>query len=239
MNDLTDDSAAEIGSDNRTDLLPIVSTAHDAALSNEHREAIAAMSKAARAESTRRKYQIAWQQFSDWCSVHGRCSLPASAQTIQAWLIYLSKSLKVGTIEGRLVVIAQAHRLAGFNFDRKRLVGLTLDGIKRTKGTAKRQARAIVLSDVREAVDKLPPTLAGLRDKALLVVGFFGAMRRSEIIGLDVDATLTDGATGHVQIATEGVLIHLARSKTDQEGAGQRIALPRRRDGLCARLSLI
>jgi integrase len=71
----------------------------------------------------------------------------------------------------------------------------------------------------------------------LLLVGFMGALRRSEIVGLDV-GSLGEGATGTVEIATDGLLIHLARSKTDQEGAGQKIAIPRRRDGLCAAAAL-
>jgi hypothetical protein len=137
-----------------------------------------------------------------------------------------------------LVVVAQAHRLASHSFDNKLMVGVTLDGLKNLKGTAKRQARAIVLSDIRTAIDKLPVTVAGLRDRALLLLGFFGAFRRSEIVGLDVNANLTEGATGHVQIVTEGLRIHLAGSKTDQEGAGQKITIPRRRDELCPAAAL-
>jgi integrase len=226
-------SLDQIGSENVSDSLPIPVNAPSRALSVEHLDAIAAMSKASRADSTRRTYQAAWQQYSSWCAEHGRCPMPADRETIQAWLWDLSKTLKVSTIEKLLAVVANAHRLADHSFDRKRLVGLVLDGIKRTKGTAKRQARAITLSDIRQAVDKLPATLAGQRDRALLLVGFFGAMRRSEIVGLDAQATLTDGASGHVQIAAEGLLIHLARSKTDQQGAGQKFAIPRRRDDLC------
>jgi integrase len=112
------------------------------------------------------------------------------------------------------------------------MVGATLDGLKRTKGTAPKQARAIVLADVREAVERLPNTVAGLRDIALLPVGFMGALRRSEIVGLDI-GEIGEGATGYVEIAADGLLIYLAKSKTDQEGAGQKIAIPRRRDDLC------
>jgi integrase len=112
------------------------------------------------------------------------------------------------------------------------MVGATLDGLKRTKGTAPKQARAIVLADVRAAVERLPNTIAGLRDKALLLVGFMGALRRSEIVGLDI-GEIGEGATGYVEITTDGLLIHVARSKTDQEGAGQKIAIPRQRDDLC------
>jgi integrase len=145
----------------------------------------------------------------------------------------MSKTFKVSTITTRLAAVANAHRLAGFSFDRKVMVGLVLDGIRRQNGTAKDRARAIVLADIRAAVDRLPATLAGRRDRALLLIGFFGALRRSEIVGLDVNATLSDGGTGNLQIVSDGLLIHLARSKTDQVGAGQQVGIPRRRDDLC------
>ena len=67
---------------------------------------------------------------------------------------------------------------------------------------------------------------------AALLSPWASRLRRSEIVGLDV-GSLGDGATGYVEIATDGLLIHLARSKTDQEGTGQKIAIPRRRDELC------
>jgi integrase len=113
------------------------------------------------------------------------------------------------------------------------MVGLTFDGIRRQNGTAKRQARAIVLADVHAAIGRLPPTLAGRRDRALLLIGFFAALRRSELVGLDVTAALTDGATGYIEILSEGLLVRLMRSKTDQCGAGQQVGIPRRRDDLC------
>jgi hypothetical protein len=94
------------------------------------------------------------------------------------------------------------------------------------------------LEDIRVAVSSLPNTIAGLRDKALLLLGFMAARRRSEIVGLDF-GSLGEGATGFVQITAEGLLIYLARSKTDQEGAGLKIAVPRRRDDLCEARRLI
>src|SRR5262249_45701724 len=180
-------------------------------------------------------YQLAWRQFTEWCAEHGRSPLPASPLTIQAWIVDLSNepnALKVSTIQGRIAAIAHAHRIADHAFDQRVMVGATLDGLKRTKGTAPKQARAIVLADVRAAVERLPNTVAGLRDKALLLVGFMGALRRSEIVGLDI-GEIGEGATGYVEIAADGLLIYLAKSKTDQEGAGQKIAIPRRRDDLC------
>jgi integrase len=212
--------------------IPPALTTRDQALPAALLDEITEASKASRAESTRRSYQLAWRQFTSWCHAHARSPLPASPLTVQAWIIDLAKTIKVSTIQGRIAAIAHAHRLAGHSFDQRVMVGATLDGLKRQKGTAAKQARAIVLNDVREAVERLPNTIAGLRDRALILVGFMGALRRSEIVGLDC-GSLGEGATGTVEIATDGVLVHLAKSKTDQEGVGQKIAIPRRRDDLC------
>jgi hypothetical protein len=122
---------------------------------------------------------LAWRQFTEWCADHRRSPLPASPLTVQAWIVDLANTkLKVSTIQGRIAAIAHAHRLAGHAFDQRVMVGATLDGLKRTKGTAPKHARAIVLTDVRAAVERLPNTIAGLRDKALLLVGFMGQAPR-------------------------------------------------------------
>jgi hypothetical protein len=132
---------------------------------------------------------------------------------VQAWIIDQSKTIKVSSIQGRIAAIAHAHRLAGQSFDQRVMVGATLDGLKRQKGTAPKQARAIVLEDIRVAVSSLPNTIAGLRDKALLLLGFMAARRRSEIVGLDF-GSLGEGATGFVQITAERPA-HLSSSKQD------------------------
>jgi site-specific recombinase XerD len=194
---------------------------------------VAELHKRSRADNSKRSYSTAWRQFLAWCDERGRSPLPASPETVQAWLTDLAKAFKVSTITTRLAAVANAHRVAGFSFDHKVMVGLTLEGIRRQNGTAKDRARAIALADIRAAVDRLPATLAGHRDRALLLIGFFGALRRSELVCLDVTTTLTEGATGHVQVVSEGLLIHLARSKTDQAGAGQQVGILRRRDNLC------
>jgi integrase len=241
MNDLIDSSAghsgrlssAEIGSDKRAVSLPTITTTQETPLPDELLTDVASLHRASRADNSKRSYSTAWAQFTTWCNQRGRCPLPAAPDTVQAWLADISKTFKVATIENRLAAVANAHRVAGHAFDRKVMVGLTLDGIKRQNGTAKRQARAIVLTDVRAAIECLPPTLAGKRDRALLLIGFFAALRRSELVGLDVSATLTDGATGYIEILGEGLIVRLVRSKTDQFGVGQQVGIPRRRDDLC------
>jgi integrase len=226
-------SSPESTIDNRGISILPASTTLDAPLSEAHIEDIKSLHRASRADNSKRSYATAWQQFLTWCDQHGRSPLPASPETIQAWLADMSKTFKLATIKSRLAAVANAHRIAGHGFDRKVMVGLTLDGIRRQNGAAKDRARAIVLTDLRAAVEQLPPILAGLRDRALLLIGFFGALRRSEIVGLDVTETVTDGATGYVQVVSEGLLVKLVRSKTDQHGEGQEIGLPRRRDNLC------
>jgi integrase len=217
----------EITCDNRKISKLEISTTQETALSQAHLDSIAASSKAARASNSKRSYATGWQQFLTWCEQHGRQVLPASPLTVQAWIIDLSKTAKIATIKNRIAAVAVAHRAAGYAFDRKLMVGLVLDGIRRENGSAKKQAKAIVLDDIRAAVNQLPTTLIGLRDRALLLIGFFGVMRRSEIVGLDVNDELTDGATGFVQIVSAGLLIKLVHSKTDKFGDGQEIGLPR------------
>jgi integrase len=241
MSDLVGNSAAqfeplsspEIGSDNGTISLPTISTTQEAPLSDELLTEVKELHRASRADNSKRSYSTAWAQFSSWCNQRGRCHLPAAPETVQAWLADMSGTCKVSTIENRLAAVANAHRVAGFSFDRKVMVGLTLDGIRRQNGTAKRQARAIVLSDICAAVNCLPSTLAGRRDRVLLLLGFFAALRRSELVGLDISAELTDGAAGYIEILHEGLIVRLKRSKTDQFGAGQQVGIPRRRDDLC------
>jgi integrase len=92
-----------------------------------------------------------------------------------------------------------------------------MKGIRRTLGTAPAQKKAAVVNDIRLMVESLPNNLMGLRDKALLLVGFLGAFRRSELVSLNVD---------DLDFQPEGVVITLRRSKTDQEGEGRRIAIP-------------
>jgi integrase len=124
---------------------------------------------------------------------------------------------KASTINRRTSSIARAHRLAGFPTPLSGIARETISGIRRTLGIAQAQATPITLSNLKAMIKGLPNDIRGARDQALLLVGFAGALRRSELVGLDVaDVTLTD----------DGTLLTLRRSKTDQEGEGRQVGIP-------------
>lgn len=134
-------------------------------------------------------------------------------------------ALKQNEIERRLASLSKAHRTMGANDPCKsELVAATMRGIRRTLGTAQRQAAAILRDDLFSMVDQLGNRPKDIRDRALLLLGFATAMRRSEIAALDI---------ADIEFITKGMLVTLRRSKTDQEGQGRKIAVPFGRTRYC------
>ena len=133
------------------------------------------------------------------------------------------RPLRPATIQKIISAIAFLHRAAGHPFDRKQL-SMTSAGINRVHGTAERRVTALTDKELRRAVAELPDTLRGLRDRAVLLIGFAAALRRSELVGLDIGGQ--HGGTGTLEIVEDGIRITL-QAKTDQEGAGQVVAIPR------------
>jgi site-specific recombinase XerD len=173
---------------------------------------------ASRAENTTRVYRTGWAQFTRWCDEHGVTALPASAETVALYVADLAKTAKPATIDARLAAISSAHRAAGCDSPtRAEAVRLVRRGVRRTLGTAQRRVRPVTVPELRTIVEGLGTDPAGCRDRALLLLGFAGALRRSELVGLDV-ADLTEGA--------DGLTVRLRRSKTDQEGAGRTVGIP-------------
>ncbi|MBX6396347.1 MAG: site-specific integrase [Alicyclobacillaceae bacterium] len=127
--------------------------------------------------------------------------------------------LKASTLERRLASISAAHRAAGYGgiSVRDEPIRSVWAGIRRTKGTAPAQKAAIRVEDLRRMVEALSDTIQGLRDRALLLVGFAGAFRRSELVSLDVE---------DVEQVSQGLIIRIRRSKTDQEGQGRIVGIP-------------
>jgi integrase len=173
----------------------------------------------AKAPNTLKAYRIDWADFSEWCALHRLEFLPATPQTIALYLTDLASTHKVSTLYRRLSGISQAHQAAGFptpTTDAQ--VRLVFQGIRRTLGSAPDQKNAAITAEVRAMVETLSPaSLIGVRDRALLLVGFAGAFRRSELVSLDV-ADVTFGG--------DGLIVQLRRSKTDQEGEGRKVGLP-------------
>lgn len=173
---------------------------------------------AADSPNTRRAYAIAWRDFEKWCRSHRVEPLPASPATVAAFLTDCARRMKVSSIELRRAAIARAHRDAKLlspteNPEIRRL----LRGIRREKRVAPSRARPLMTRDVRSIVAKLPGSLIGLRDRALCLLGFAGALRRSELVALDVS---------DLEFQRDGIIVTLRRSKTDQEGAGMTRGVP-------------
>jgi len=178
-----------------------------------------AFAAAASSENTRRAYKGDWAAFMAWCEVAGRTPLPAEPETLADYLASMADGgYAAASINRRASAIARAHRLAGFETPLRGVAAETMSGIRRTLGVAPtRQAAPVTVTDLRAMIAELPSDIRGIRDQALLLVGFAGALRRSELVGLDVADILETDA---------GTLLTLRRSKTDQEGEGRQVAIP-------------
>lgn len=172
----------------------------------------------AKAENTRRGYRSDWSDFVSWCEKYRRAALPAAADTVAYYLADRSQDLKTSTLKRRLATIAEAHKAAGLEPPTKQTqVRYVWAGICREKGVAQSHMKPTLTRHIREMISHLPDSLLGVRDRALILLGFAGAMRRSELVGLDV----TDLA-----IAEEGLVVVIRKSKTDQVGVGRKIGIP-------------
>lgn len=172
-----------------------------------------------KAQNTRRAYRADWQDFTAWCEKYRRAALPASPGTVAYYLADRSQDLKTSTLQRRLATIAEAHRAAGHDLPTKHAqVKLVWSGIRREKGTAQAHVKPVLTKHIRIMVANLPDSLLGVRDRALILLGFAGAMRRSELVGLN----MTDIAFGD-----EGLVVDIRKSKTDQAGESRKIGIPK------------
>jgi integrase len=172
----------------------------------------------ARAEATLRAYRADWRAFETWCAAHQLPILPAAPETVALYITELARDHKVSTITRHLASIAQAHKEQQYESPtRAAVVQNVLKGIRRAKGTAPTQKAAAEIAVIRAMVAALSPTLQGIRDRAILLVGFAGAFRRSELASLRLD---------DIQFTNDGVVVTLRHSKTDQEGEGYVKGIP-------------
>jgi site-specific recombinase XerD len=172
----------------------------------------------AKAANTRRAYRSDWADFVAWCAKYRRQPLPAHPDTVAYYLADRSERLKVSTLQRRLATIAEAHRAAGHESpNRHARVRLVWQGIRREKGIAQDHKKPALTKHIRMMVAHLPDTLLGARDRALLLLGFAGAMRRSELVGLDIS---------DIAQADEGLVVTIRKSKTDQVRQGRKVGIP-------------
>ncbi len=176
---------------------------------------------AEKSDATRRAYRSDFSHFTTWCESAGRAPLPASPETVAAYLAHLADSgLKTSTIRRRCAAIAYVHRLKGLPPPTlAEPVKAVLRGIRRRIGTAVERKAPATARAIRDMLRRIPAdTLAGKRDRALLLIGFSAALRRSELVALNV---------ADIETVPEGIVIHVRRGKTDQEGQGAEIAVPK------------
>jgi integrase len=177
-----------------------------------------AYAEQATAENTRAAYRSDWAHFTTWCEEHAARPLPADVSTVASYLADCADSFKLSTIERRLVSISKAHQLASQpNPAKTEQIHLTMSGIRRALGRATVQKAPATLEPLRAMLDTLGTGPGAIRDRAMLLIGFAGAFRRSELVSLDI---------GDLAFVPSGVVVTLRRSKTDQEGQGRKIGIP-------------
>ncbi|MBB4066626.1 site-specific integrase [Gellertiella hungarica] len=177
--------------------------------------------EAASSANTRRAYASDWRHFSGWCRRQGLEAAPPDPQVIGLYITALAsgspamKPLKVSSIERRLSALASSYREAGFSLDRSdRHIATVLAGIRNTHGQPPRQKEAILPSDLLAMLETLDRgSLRGMRDRAMLLVGFAGGLRRSEVTGLDLGRNQTEDGRGWIEILDKGMIVTL-RGKT-------------------------
>jgi integrase len=186
----------------------------------------------AASENTLKAYAKDWAQFARWCRMRGADPLPSSPQLIGLYIADLaaqggmapsqsasrpqpaSRSLSVSSIERRLSGLTWGYAQRGERLDRKdRHITTVLAGIRRKHARPPVQKEAILPEDLRDMLATLPHNLRGLRDRAILLIGFAGGLRRSEIVSLDHGKDDTPNSGGWVEVLEDGVLITL-RGKT-------------------------
>jgi integrase len=173
---------------------------------------------AARAANTVKAYAADWVVFEEWCRSTGRKPLPATEETVCLFAVAHLEERKVSTVERRLAAIVDAHRAAGLTPPGGYSLRDIMRGARRERGSAPVQKAALRPEDLRAICVKLQRvhTYLGVRDRALMTLGFAAALRRSEVRALDVS---------DVQLVRKGVLVTIRKSKTDQEGRGRQVGV--------------
>ncbi|MBF9144516.1 tyrosine-type recombinase/integrase [Hymenobacter properus] len=167
------------------------------------------------ADNTVLAYSADLKSFGAYCAEHGLCPLPADVATVARYVADLADlPRKLSTIKRHLAAIHKHHQLRGYpspvHADE---LALVLDGITRALGKRQKQAPAFTVEELKESIRRLDvTTTAGLRDRALLLLGFAGAFRRSELVALDVE---------HLEFTERALIVHLPKSKTNQAGEAE------------------
>ena len=178
--------------------------------------------KSSKADNTLRAYKSDFRDFGVFCAKHGFNTIPTEPKVVSLYLTYLSSNSKISTIRRRLVSIGVVHKIKGHYLDTKHPVIIeNLMGIKRKKGSVQKGKKPILINHLKQIINVIDEQkmekIKKLRNKTLILLGFGGGFRRSEIISIDYE---------DLDFVQEGIKITLRRSKTDQFGEGMIKGLP-------------
>ena len=194
--------------------------------------------KNSKAANTLRAYKADFKDFSVFCVKNGLSSMPTEPKILALYLTHLSATSKFSTLKRRIASISVIHKLKGHYLDTKHpIIMENLHGIKRVKGTNQKAKKPILINNLKQIIHVIDHYLSNnesgdvdciipensknirnkIRDKAIILVGFSGGFRRSELVNIDYD---------DVEFVSEGVKIFIKRSKTDQSGEGMIKAIP-------------
>tara|TARA_B100001093_G_C26716858_1_gene966039 strand:+ start:40 stop:993 length:954 start_codon:yes stop_codon:yes gene_type:complete len=178
--------------------------------------------RSSKANNTLRAYKSDFKDFGAFCSMHGLDSLPTEPKIISLYLTHLSKSSKISTLRRRLVSISMVHKLKGHYLDTKHpIIVENLMGIRRVKGSIQNGKKPLLINHLKSIInvinDQKIEEIKKLRDKSIILIGFGGGFRRTELISIDHE---------NLEFTPEGIKINIKKSKTDQIGEGMTKALP-------------
>ena len=184
-------------------------------------EVAQALGRKAAAPATLRAYKADWTHYAAWCAAAGFAPVPAEPATVGAYLASLAESHAPTTVRRRLSAIGKMHRFNDLPWNTAhRDIQEPLQGLLRTHGRPVQKAAALTLVMLRQLVGTCDRSARGRRDRALLLIGFAAALRRSELVALKVE---------DVAVVAGGLRLRIARGKTDQARQGAEIGLPRGR----------
>ena len=191
-----------------------------------------------KSNNTLRAYKADFKDFSAFCAKNALSSMPTEPKILSLYLTHLSATSKFSTLKRRIASISVVHKLKGHYLDTKHpLIMENLHGIKRVKGTNQKSKKPILINELKLIINVIDQYLSNnqlgetdciiqespknirskIRDKAIILVGFSGGFRRSELVNIDYD---------DIEFVSEGVKIFIKRSKTDQSGEGMVKAIP-------------
>ena len=178
--------------------------------------------KNSKAANTLRAYRADFKDFSSFCAKNGLSSMPTEPKILSIYLTHLSSTSKFSTLKRRIASISVIHKMKGHYLDTKHpIIMENLHGIKRIKGSNQKAKKPLLINELKliiNAIDQADQSeIKRIRDKTIILVGFSGGFRRSELVNIDHD---------DIEFVSEGLKIFIKRSKTDQSGEGMTKAIP-------------